>query len=261
VDLGLKGKTAFISGGSRGIGFAIAASFAAEGARVAITARGADALEQARVRLAETAGEANVVALQADMRLESDIAGALEETEARLGPLHAVIANAGSGSAQSGIELDRAAWQGPLDANLMSSVLLAGLALPLLVAQGSGSMAFMASIAGVEAISAPLPYAVAKTGLLMAMKSYARQVGRHGVRVNAIAPGNIFFPGGTWADKFQDPDKKAFFTDYINDEVAMRRFATPKEIADTVVFMASRRASFMTGSVVVIDGGQTRSFI
>lgn len=259
MDLGLKGKVVFVSGGSRGIGFSIAAAFAAEGAKVAIAARSAESLEQAGMRLAETAGEKRVEAIQADMTSEPDIIRALDETEAQLGSIFAVVANVGTGTARPGYELDRAAWQGPIEANLLGSVLLAGAVLPRLVTRRGGNLTFISSIAGIEVVKAPIPYSVAKAGLLMAMKSYAHEVGRYNVRVNAVAPGNVFFPGGSWSEKFLDPEKKIIFENYIRSEVALRRFATPKEIADTVVFMASDRAGFMTGSVVVVDGGQTRS--
>lgn len=259
MNLGLADKVAFVSGASRGIGFAIAAAFAAEGAKVAIVARNEAALAAAAERLTAAAGKGRVLAVAADMGNEDDIARVLDRVEDELGPIHAAVANAGSGAARGGIELTRADWQAALDANLFPATLLAGCVLPRLAARHEGSLTVLSSIAGIEAIRAPIPYAAAKAALDMAVKAYAQQVGAAGVRVNAVAPGNVFFPGGSWAQKFEDPQKKSVFTDYIEREVPLRRFATPREIADVVVFLASARAGFVTGSIVVADGGQLRS--
>jgi 3-oxoacyl-[acyl-carrier protein] reductase len=259
MELGLGDKVAFIAGGSRGIGLATALAFAAEGAKVAVAARGPEALAEARERLAVTAGRGRALAIEADMTSEADIGRAVEQTRQVLGGLHAVVANVGSGTGQPGYRhLDRRAWEAMLDVNLMSSVLVAGATLPHLTAQGEGTLCFVSSIAGMEAIGAPIPYGAAKAGLLAAMKGFARDVGAKGVRVNAVSPGNTLFEGGSWAKKIVDPDRKAFFEDYVRREVALQRFAAPNEIADVIVYLSSRRASFMTGSTVVVDGGQTR---
>lgn len=261
MDLGLRDKVILVSGGSKGIGFAIAHAFAVEGAKVAITGRNAEMLETAYKLLKQTANGNRIVTIQADMTDESVIGGILDEVNARLGPIDAAVSNVGTGTAKPGIELDRSAWKDPIESNLMGGVLLASQLLPHMVERRSGCITFISSIAGVEAIKAPIPYSAAKAGLMMAMKSYAHQVGPKGVRVNAVAPGNVFVPGGTWAKKFEDTEKKIAFKEYIRNEVPLRRFASPREIADVAVFLSSNRASFITGSVVVVDGGQTRSYV
>jgi 3-oxoacyl-[acyl-carrier protein] reductase len=259
MDLGLRDKMVFIAGGSRGIGFATASAFAAEGSKVAFAARDQDSLEVARSRLTELAGKGRVVAIQADMRSETDIARALDTAERELGPIYAAVANVGSGTGQPGYgHLDRELWQAALEVNLLASVLLADAVLPRLAKLRRGSLCFVSSIAGLEALKAPIPYSAAKAGLMAAMKSYAREAGSFGVRVNAIAPGNVLFEGGSWAKKLENPEKRADIENYIRQEVALQRFATPAEIADVLVYMASERASFVTGSTVVVDGGQTR---
>lgn len=256
--MGLEGKTAFVSGGSRGIGLAIARAFLAEDTSVTITGRDATSLAEARAALARDFPKGGIAAIAADMGDESAIARALDQAEKELGPIHAAVANAGTGKSVSGHALTRTDWVASLDANLLTGVLLASAVLPRLIARKAGSLTFISSIAGLEALGAPIPYAAAKAGLEAAMRSYARLAGPQGVRVNAVAPGNVLFPGGTWEKNIieQNDSVKAM----IRAQVPLARFASAAEIADMVVFLASERASFVTGATMVVDGGQTRSF-
>ncbi len=257
MDLGLKNKVAFIAGATRGIGLAIARSFLAEEASVAITGRTAESLAAAEAELTRAFGGSRVRAIAGDMRNADAIKSALDITEAELGPLNAVVANVGTGVGPAGYTLSPADWTTGLDNNLTPAVLLAGQALPRLVAAKNGSLTFISSIAGIEAIGAPVPYAAAKAALQASAKSYARQVGAANVRVNIIAPGNVLFAGGEWERKLTQ--RREFFEAMIDREVPLRRFGQPEEIAAVAVFLASERASFITGAVVVADGGQTRS--
>lgn len=259
MNLGLTDKVVLVSGASRGIGFAIAASFLAEGCKVAITARGESDLRFAADKLSSATDKARVLAVSADMGDEKSLITAVDRVESILGPIHAAVASAGSGRAKSGVSLNRSDWQDALDANLFPATLFASCLLPRLITRRQGSLTLISSIAGVEAIKAPLPYAAAKAALNMAVKGFAQEVGATGVRVNAVAPGNVFFPGGSWAEKFESPVKKNSYIDYVEREVALQRFATAREIADVVVFLASARASFISGTVIPVDGGQLRS--
>jgi 3-oxoacyl-[acyl-carrier protein] reductase len=258
MDLSLRDQVVFIAGSSRGIGLAVAQAFLREGAKVGISGRNPADLEQARVLLLADAGPERVVAITGDMTREPDLEKALSQVEATLGDLNAVVANVGSGKARSGWDLSLDDWQAALDLNLLGSMALASKAMPRLIARGGGSITFVSSIAGLEAINAPIGYSASKAALLSAMKGLSRLAGPQGVRVNAVAPGNVLFPGGSWERKLEE--RRDFFEAYIRTEVPLQRFARPEEIADAVIFLASERASFITGACLVVDGGQTRSF-
>jgi 3-oxoacyl-[acyl-carrier protein] reductase len=257
MELGLSGKVVLVAGSSRGIGLAIARAFAAEGARVMLSARSPEPLEAARAGLAHAFGDKNIQAVAGDLSSESDIQRVLDAAETRLGPLDAVVANVGSGTAQGGYAVGRAEWSRVLDENLLAGALLAGAALERLTGRGQGSLTFVGSIAGLEALAAPVPYSAAKAALGMAVKLYAQQVGPKGVRVNMVAPGNILFPGGSWEKKLAE--RREFFEAYVQREVPLGRFGTPEEIAGIVVFLASEQAGFVTGAIWTADGGQTRA--
>lgn len=258
MELGLRDKVVFIAGSSRGIGLAIAHAFVREGAKAVITGRSAESLKEAKTLLVRPGAPERVLSLQGDMTDATDIRSALDETVAVLGGIDAVVANVGSGAARGGFDLTLDDWQAALKSNLLGSMALASAALPHLISRGGGSLTFISSIAGREAINAPVPYGAAKAALQSAVKSLSRLVGANGVRVNAVAPGNILFPGGVWERKLSE--NREFFTQYVRSEVPVQRFGRPEEIADAVVFLASERASFITGACLVVDGGQTRSF-
>jgi 3-oxoacyl-[acyl-carrier protein] reductase len=258
MDLNLRDKVAFIAGSSRGIGLAIAQAFVSEGANVVISGRDAASLDQAQKLLSAKEGQERVAAILGDMTREAELEQALGRVEKIYGGLDAVVANVGSGTARSaGWQLSQDDWQAALTLNLVGSMTLASKAMSHLIARGSGSLTFISSIAGFEAINAPLGYSAAKAAVLSAMKGLSRLAGPRGVRVNAVAPGNVLFPGGSWESKLAE--RREFFENYIQTEVPLKRFARPEEIADAVVFLASERASFITGACLVVDGGQTRS--
>ena len=225
---------------------------------MAITGRGGDSLEEARTLLAEGSRDDLILAIQGDMARREDIERALDITVSTFDRVDAVVANVGSGTAKGGWDLDEDDWAPVMDLNLRGSVALTSVAMPHLLKQESSSFTFISSIAATEAIGAPIPYSAAKAAIEMTMKSLSRLVGPQGVRVHAVSPGNVLFPGGSWEKKLVD--RREFFEEMIQREVPLQRFASPEEIANVVVFLASERASFVTGSSVVVDGGQTRSY-
>jgi 3-oxoacyl-[acyl-carrier protein] reductase len=255
MDLGLRDRVALVAGSSRGIGLAIARTLLAEGARVAMTGRDSAALAVAVQSM--DAGD-RVAGLPGDLGNAAVIASVLRQVRDRWGMIDVLVGNIGTGSARSGWALDDRDWDSALEANLHVTRRLVEAVLPAMVEAGRGSIVLIASIVGLESVNAPLPYSAAKAALISYAKNLGREVARRGVRVNAVAPGNVLFDGGSWARKLaENPDR---VRQYVDREVPAGRFGAPAEIADLVAFLASDRATFITGACMVVDGGQTRSY-
>jgi 3-oxoacyl-[acyl-carrier protein] reductase len=257
MDLELRGKSVFVAGSSRGIGHAIAAGFLAEGARVAISGRDPEALKQTETSLRAAFPTATLLSIAGDLTDETHCAAAIAAILREWKALDILVANIGSGRGHAGWSYDAQDWAALYDINLFGSVRLVSAALSSMLPVRSGAIILVSSITGVESTPAPLAYGSAKAALLNYAKNLARQVAAEGVRVNAIAPGNVLFPGGSWEKHIVgDPGR---VESYIQTEVPMGRFGTPAEIADAVLFLSSARAAFITGACLVADGGQTRS--
>ena len=256
MDLKLDQNVAVVAGSSRGIGLAVARAFLAEGARVVLTGRDCEALDRARNTLTSTFGGDRVLAWRCDVSQPGAGKEVLRLAMDRWGRLDKLVMNAGSGRGKPGWNLEPQDWQELFDRNLWSATCFVGEILPHLVACRRGSILFIASIAGLEALGAPIPYSAAKAALVSYANNLARAVAPQGIRVNSLAPGNILFPGGSWEEHLcREPERvKA----YLEQEVPMNRFGTVEEIAALAVLLCSELASFVTGACLKADGGQTR---
>ncbi|MFA5139658.1 MAG: SDR family NAD(P)-dependent oxidoreductase [Elusimicrobiota bacterium] len=256
MDLGLTGKNVLVTGSSRGIGLSIARAFLAEGARVALTGRDASALDVARSEsLADYPG-ADVHAFCCDFVNPSAVGRLRKRLSSRWEGLDVLVANVGSGRSLPEPITEERHFQKVLETNLLASVNAAREFYPFLTRR-RGCILFISSIAGIEAIGAPVDYATAKAGLMSFAKNLARRAAADGIRVNCVAPGNILFPGGAWDRKRRaNPGGTRRM---IASSVPMRRFGAPDEVAAACVFLCSRQAGFITGAMLRVDGGQTVS--
>jgi len=256
MNLGLEGKVAVVTGSSRGIGRATAIALAREGARVVLSARGEEQLQEAASAVRAAGGEALTVA--GDLTTADGVAHLLGEARGRFGPVDVLVNNVGGSRGKPTWEASDEEWQEVLGINLMPAVRASRAVIPEMIERKRGAIVIVSSIYGRES-GGPMTYNAAKAAELSIAKQMAKQLAPHGVRVNAVAPGSIIFPGGSWQRRV-DTDPEAM-RKFVEAEMPLGRFGRPEEVADAVVFLCSERASLITGVCLNVDGCQSRSNI
>ena len=252
MDLGLHGRRALVTGGSRGIGFAVAEALAAEGAAVGLVARDGAGLAAAAERL-ESSGVPVATAV-ADVTDTPGLKRAVDDIATTLRGLDHLVANAGGtvgrGNLSTAGDGDFTATFA-LNAGHAAELIRAGL--PHLRAAGGGSVVIISSITGMR----PAPrtaYAAAKAAEIHLAATAAQELAPAGIRVNAVSPGSIMFPGGGW-DTFQQENPEDFAA-FLATQFPSGRLGRPEEVADVVTFLLSKRSSWITGANIAVDGGQ-----
>ncbi|NDY96888.1 SDR family NAD(P)-dependent oxidoreductase [Wenzhouxiangella limi] len=251
MDLELTGKVALVTGASRGIGRAIAEGLAAEGARLVIAARGAEALEEAK-RALEAMG-AEVLAVPTDVGDDAGVEALVAKACERFGTIDILISNA-SALAVTG---ERSSWDASLNVDVMGAVRLVEAVLPLMRDRQQGTILLVSSGSAIEA--APMSdfaYTSAKAALNAFAKKLAVVEGSHGIRTNVLMPGSTEFPGGGWEMmREHQPD----IYKMVRQSVPTGRLGTPQEIADAAVWLVSPRAGWVNGAALLVDGGQSKA--
>jgi NAD(P)-dependent dehydrogenase (short-subunit alcohol dehydrogenase family) len=251
VDLELKGKSALVTGASRGIGKAIAMELASEGADLAICARDPDALNLAAEELSAVGG--SVFARSVDVTDTDGLRRFVHDAAADLGGLDIYVSNASEGA---GPPQERA-WRRSFEVDVLGAVTGVNAAVRHLSASGAGSVVFLATVAALENVGGPGPYAAMKAGVLAYMNELSQFLGRQGIRCNAVSPGPIYFDGSYWR-VIEERAPEVFTAN--RDRCALGRMGTPTDVAKAVTFLASPAAGFVTGVNLVVDGGYTKRF-
>ena len=247
MDLGLSGRTAIVCGASAGMGLAIAEALVAEGANVTMFARRRDVLE----REAERVG---ALAVRGDVRDPRDLRALLDRTVAAFGGVDILVNNSGGPPRGTALEAETEALESAVELLLLSAVRLTKLCLPYLGRSGRGRVINIASSSVREPIDALVLSNAVRPGVIGWAKTLAREVGPQGITVNSIAPGRIdtervrdVYPEGPTAADLEP--------------IPLRRLGDPREVADVACFLASDRAAYVTGTVIPVDGGLTRSLL
>ncbi len=262
MDLGLKSKVAVITGGSIGIGLAVAKGFAAEGANVVITARNVERLEIARQEIL-SAGAERVLVVSCDLATAEGVAAVVTAVERDFEGADILLNNAGTGSNETIMEAADDKWQYYWDLHVMAAIRLARGLVPSMRRRGGGVILNNASICAAQPLWYEPIYNVTKAALVMVSKNMANEFIKDGIRVNAINPGFVLTPDWIKTAKQLTADSGGDWKGYIDglakDNAPIARFASPEEVANFFVFLCSARASYSVGSTYFVDGGMLKT--
>ncbi len=260
MQLGLNGKYALVTGGSRGIGRSIALGLAEEGCNVAICARGQQDVDATAREIKKRGVDA--LGMLSDITLSSDIDTTLQTIDAKWGTLHILVNNAGGGGrwgSEDIVATTEQVWTDVFNKNAMAAVRFTSAVLPWMIKQKWGRVVTITSIYGREGGGRPW-FNMAKAAQTSLMKTLGMQryLARDNITFNSVAPGAIMIPGTGWdAEQKNDP---LAFEKKVDIEFTMGRLGKPREVADVVTFLCSEKASLVNGASIAVDGGQGRAF-
>ena len=231
---------------------------ASEGCRVAICARTEGPLRAAREQVSAAAGSPDrVVEVAVDVSRQDGVREVIEHTVSTFGAIDVLVNNVGLARGGTLLDTDDGAWQEAFDQTLLPAVRASKLAVPHMQQRGGGAIVMIASIFGREA-GGRMTYNAVKAAEISLAKSLARQLAPSNIRVNSVSPGSILFEGGSWWKRQQEDP--AGIAEFVRAELPFGRFGTPEEVASVVAFLVSPRASWISGTSVVVDGCQSRMF-
>ncbi len=263
MDLGLKGKVALVAGASRGFGKAIAWEFAREGARVAICARGEEVLRATALEIAVDTGS-EVFPVVADVTQSEDIRRLVSAVEEHFGQIDILVNNAGGPPTGAFMDFDDEAWEAALQLNLMSTIRLCRAVLPGMRARGWGRIVNLTSASVKQPIDGFILSSAARSGVVAMAKTLANECAAEGITVNNVCPGwTLTNRVKNLAEERARKEGKTVqevVADYAAD-IPARRLGHPEELAALVVFLASERAAYITGTTIQVDGGYVRSLL
>jgi len=261
MDFKLKGKVALVTGGTHGIGRAIAHTLVDEGCRVAVCSRTPERVAGMEKELA--AKTKDFICMQADVTKPEDLTRIIDEIVARWGTVHILVNNVGGGG-RWGKEIyedtDESVWMEVYEKNVLSSIRLTRKVIPFMRKQKWGRVVNITSIYGRESGGRPW-FCMAKSAQTAMMKALAKAgyLAQEGITFNSVAPGAIMIPNTGWEKEAKEKAKEV--DDFVRRELPLGRMGTPEEVASVVAFICSEQAALLNGASIPVDGGQSKSMI